>query len=187
MHNWCMANIPSRVLREAARSRQFWGELDAERLVDWLNEKQRTPAHRRIERLLGAIQAVLVEFPSPAKPTLKFNALQKELAHYRFHPRLAAWSRTSKHGKAHHRAQFGWHSMNPVGWAVLAIMELGREDLLWRVKRCVKLGCGRWFYARFTHQNFHSTECQQAHYKSSPEWREHRRQYARRYRREHGY
>ena len=69
----------------------------------------------------------------------------------------------------------------PTVMAVVAIKSLGEEGLLNRVRQCRK--CRRWFYARVRHQEFCSVTCQQSHYRSSKEWKEHRRKWMRRYRR----
>jgi len=76
---------------------------------------------------------------------------------------------------------FAWKcAHSAVTRAVLQIMLLGREGLLSRVRRCLK--CRRWFFARFRHQNFCGTPCQQKFYRDNPEWREGRRKYMQKYR-----
>jgi hypothetical protein len=59
----------------------------------------------------------------------------------------------------------------------IVLAEYGRLD---RMRECLR--CGMWLYARFSHQRFCSTKCQQAHYWASPEWKAHRRQWMRNYR-----
>jgi hypothetical protein len=44
------------------------------------------------------------------------------------------------------------------------------------------LTCSKWFFARFSHQKFCKTLCQQKHYWQSPEWKNRRRAYIRGYR-----
>lgn len=67
--------------------------------------------------------------------------------------------------------------------AVARIVELCREGLILRLKKC---RCGLWYYAKFTHMKFHSTACQQKAYRDDPEWRAHRREYMKRNRALHG-
>jgi hypothetical protein len=64
---------------------------------------------------------------------------------------------------------------------VLAILVLARDGRLDRLKQCKQ--CHEWFYARVLHQEFHELKCQQAFYKSSDEWRAHRRLWMQDYRR----
>jgi hypothetical protein len=50
-----------------------------------------------------------------------------------------------------------------------------------KIRRCLK--CLIFFYGRFTHKKFCSTKCQQAYYKQRPDWKAHRAEWMRRYRR----
>jgi len=61
--------------------------------------------------------------------------------------------------------------------AVASIVELCHEGLIDRVRLC---SCGMWFYAKFSHQKFHSQACQQKAYRDNPEWKAHRRDYMKR-------
>jgi len=63
--------------------------------------------------------------------------------------------------------------------AVLDLVHLAKDGLLTRVNNCPC--CSKWFFARFRHQKFCSTRCQQKHYWQSPEWKHHRRTYLRSY------
>lgn len=50
-----------------------------------------------------------------------------------------------------------------------------------RIRRC--LTCGAFFYGRFKQKKFCSVRCQQVYYKRSPEWKAHRAEWMREYRR----
>lgn len=67
--------------------------------------------------------------------------------------------------------------------ALHALLELAKQGLLERFRRCGDPECGRWFYARFHHQKFHSPECQQRFFKSSDKWKSRRAEYMRNLRR----
>lgn len=58
--------------------------------------------------------------------------------------------------------------------AIIQIIDLAREGLLSRIRRCP---CRGWFFAKFSHQRFCCTRCQQAYFRSSPEYREKRKKY----------
>jgi len=64
--------------------------------------------------------------------------------------------------------------------ATWPMLQLVRQGYLNRVRSCQ--GCRTWFYARFGHQTFCGTVCQQKFYRSSPEWMAHRREWMRNYR-----
>lgn len=66
--------------------------------------------------------------------------------------------------------------------AVFDLMELARQGLLERLKVCP---CGRWIWARFSHQRFCSARCREKEFRSSPQWKEHRRRKTREYYRLH--
>lgn len=65
------------------------------------------------------------------------------------------------------------------GRALQLILDLAKAGYLNRLRRCSH--CRSWLYAKFRHQNFCSTKCQQKHYTQSEEWKDHRRKYMRRY------
>ena len=65
--------------------------------------------------------------------------------------------------------------------AILAIVELSKLGAITRVRSCSH--CGKWLFARFRHQKFCNTSCQQAHYWKSEVGKAQRREYMRRYRR----
>jgi hypothetical protein len=65
------------------------------------------------------------------------------------------------------------------GAAVLHVLRLIANGILDRVRR--SRSSWRRFFARFRHQDFCETKCQQKHYRSSLEWKAHRRQWARDY------
>lgn len=71
------------------------------------------------------------------------------------------------------------------GYALRCLIALAEDGTLFKVRECRH--CGQWFYARSSQNWFCSKKCQQAHYWKSPEWKAHRREYMRRYRREHRY
>jgi hypothetical protein len=58
--------------------------------------------------------------------------------------------------------------------AIICIVELARQGLFKDLRRC---HCGDWLFARFAHQKFCCKSCQQAFYRSSPEYKAERRAY----------
>jgi len=66
------------------------------------------------------------------------------------------------------------------GMALRLILDFAKAGYLNRLRRC--LHCKKWLYAKFRHQDFCCTNCQQKHYAKSPEWKAKRRDYMRGYR-----
>ena len=193
-------------LRSHVSQREYAGEHISQPLLDWLNRLKRTAEHQRIERLLMNLSvlrrhhgegawsnSLRAKYPKlrgltwPVVPSMmgrEFNralrAARKELSRHRMWPDVNSFTDPVSES-AGSKVDFIWNTENsPASDAVLQIVLLGREGLLWRVRQCP--ACQRWFYARFRHQNYCTMRCQQGHYKRSPEWREHRRKYMRKYR-----
>ncbi len=61
--------------------------------------------------------------------------------------------------------------------ALELILKLTQIGDLTRLRRCRQ--CQKWLYARFQHQTFCSTKCQQKNYTDTDEWRKHRSDYMR--------
>lgn len=111
--------------------------------------------------------------------------LAKELANFSFIPRVEViggggggpsewttwWGRTNEQWEEHLR-------ITP-STALEVILRLTQIGYLTRLKRCSH--CQKWLYARFRHQEFCSTPCQQKGYTQSERWKAHRREYMRRY------
>jgi hypothetical protein len=112
--------------------------------------------------------------------------LQKELSHYRFTPRAEVVSGGG--GKSPSVWAAWWRGDDSRGEerlrmtapeALELILKLTQIGDLTRLRRCVQ--CENWLFARFRHQIFCSTKCQQKNYTQSDAWKAHRRAYMRRY------
>jgi hypothetical protein len=198
-----MPKLRSHVLRT------YEGEKDGKPLIEWLNSTSQITQRQRIGRLLANLARIRQHYGEGERehrlgddPHLrglswqiaafprswygkKFNVAlreaQAELARHKVWPKLEAVS-NPRGRTSGGTLSFGWkHSRDKSAEAVLHIMNLGQDGNLWRVRQCRH--CEKWFYARFSHQEFHSTRCQEAEYKASPSWREKRQQYMRGYRR----
>lgn len=104
------------------------------------------------------------------------SQIAQELNKFSFTPRVAVtefgtrvrWLPSPKDAKVEHKMLS----------SLLGLAERGQLDLIAQCERC-----GRWFCSlRPGAQKFCSAKCQQAHYKSSPDWRAHRARYMRSYR-----
>ena len=113
--------------------------------------------------------------------------LQRELSKYQFAPHAEVamggggqspsqwavwWKRDSD-------SQWKEHLRMAPGEALELILKLTEIGDLTRLRRCAE--CQKWLFARFRHQTFCSTKCQQRNYTQSDGWKVHRRAYMRRY------
>jgi len=131
---------------------------------------------------------------APAKYALQVeinqrqDSINRQLARYRFLPHasphwvggrwLVTWKIVSPRDS---RKRNGVHQeVLSEGVALHLILDFARAGYLNRFRRCSR--CGKWLYAKFRHQAFCSTECQQKHYSKSEDWRRKRREYMRQYR-----
>jgi hypothetical protein len=120
---------------------------------------------------------------SPKKKNSPSLELDRRLRRYTFYPRFFplgkllsfAWSSTRPN---HPDPSEGYDDVS----AIADLAKLAEKDLLGHLKECV---CGRWIWARFSHQRFCSARCRERHFRSSEKWKEHRRQKAREYYRLH--
>lgn len=124
----------------------------------------------------------------------KVGLLRKELEKFRFVPRAEVvvcgngsasewatrWERADydeKHEPSR-KTREGGLRMRP-SEALEAILRLTQIGSLSRLRHCVH--CRKWLYAKFSHQNFCSLECQQKHYTQGEQWKAHRRAYMKDY------
>jgi integrase len=119
---------------------------------------------------LAAAESSLLEQVSRYERTLSFGVSSNREWDF-------SWGMTIS--KDADSAKDEWGSI-PESDAIDAMVDLARDRLLPRVEKCL---CGKWFFARFSHQHFCSSKCRDKHHQSSPEFKEKRRKYMRRYQR----
>jgi hypothetical protein len=113
----------------------------------------------------------------------KNAAITRELAKFKFVPNAevvvgggggpsewsALWRWSNKNCEEHLRMD--------AGEALQVILKLTQIGDLTRLRHCAQ--CHKWLYARFRHQVFCSTTCQQKNYTRSEQFKAHRRRYMR--------
>ena len=182
-------------LNHMLRKREFLGQFEAEQLIlwlqtseyprrkKWMTEKDRTSEFKRVHQLLLDLQraeALRQEQPTPSRKQQieRIPLLQKinqYLGRYAYRLRIDDSLETR------------WAEAIPPAVlpseerAVMYMVRLSELGLLERVRPCK--WCTSWFFAKFRHQNYCKQQCQQKAYAVSPEWRKHRREYMRKYRR----
>ncbi len=181
--------------RHSLHQREFLGQFEAEQLVLWLqtNEfprrkrsvtaKDCTPEFKRVRALLIYLQTaeeLRRKQPEPTKverlariPLLRKTnqMLRRYVYRLRIHDSLETRLVEAKPPAV----------LPSEERAVMYMVRLSELGLLERVRPCK--WCTSWFFAKFAHQNYCKQECQQKAYAVSPEWRKHRREYMRDYRR----
>lgn len=117
------------------------------------------------------------------------SLLNRELARYRFLPYawplqggqwVVVWQiqpRAPQKRKVHR----GIMQLDDAS-SLQMILDLARARYLNRLRKCSH--CHKWLYAKYRHQRFCSTGCQQKYYRDSEEQRKYRREYMRKYRSE---
>jgi hypothetical protein len=120
------------------------------------------------------------ETKSSEEERAAYRKLDSRLRRYKFYPRFFPLGRF---------LSFEWIPIQPDRAdrygevsAIADLAKLAEKDLLDHLREC---HCGRWFWARFSHQRFCSAKCREKEFRSSPEWKEHRRKKAREYYRLH--
>ena len=138
------------------------------------------------------IAAVAWEKSDPDKYKLHWEIekrralLERELSRYRFSPRAEVVMGGGGKGPSVWAAWWkGDDSKREVGLrmtgpeALELLLKLTQTGDLTRLRRCGQ--CYKWLFARFRHQTFCSTQCQQKNYTQSDAWKAHRRAYMHRY------
>jgi hypothetical protein len=182
-------------LSHRLRTREFLGEFEAGRLILWLAENEYEPRKRRI----------MVS----DEPTSEFKRVHKVLALAQQALSLGRSSHSTEASKRRDRVRLlqqmdlhlrrynfqlrvrdslgpNWteRNMPPIdpseAQAIVHLLNLAELGLIDRIRQCG--WCTTWFYARFNHQRFCKTECQQAEYAKTPASKARRRDYMRKYR-----
>ncbi len=169
------ANKTSTKAHSHVHARSYFGELDSAVVLDWLNSRRR-PQNDPIEKLLEFNQQLPIE--ATKHQVSRYLAGLVSRVKFAVAPVLA------------HAAPDHWRidwklvgKMDPEqGLALTRLLHMADQGLIGRVRKCAKKACGKWFYARFEHQRFHASKCQQETFKTSPEWKKQRAEYMKRLR-----
>ncbi len=164
------------------RSRhEFIGSHEGAVVVEWLEDPKRPP-NDQVEQLLALEaqyqSAVAFQKVDAAKAISEFFA--NVVAHWRLG--TAPYIGYDQQG-ARTFAQIPTANMKKIppaqSLAFWKAWELMQADLLTRVRRCKRPGCGKWFFAIFDHAVYHSDQCRVQATSNSPEFRERRKKYMR--------
>lgn len=168
--------------RKRKAEREYWGERDAESLVQWLNRKHR-PARDPIEKLIrlhGEIGTPLRDVPREIQVLVRRLVADYKLA---IAPVVGEVSRE--------RWEISWRPAwapggilsAEQGLALIALVRLADQGFVRRVRECRFTKCQQWFFARSEHNPFFCSEkCKDRHHQSTPKWKKHNKERMRRYR-----
>lgn len=194
-----------------AIGRNYPGEMEAVETIYWINRGRPKAGRERVHKLLLLMQEfcsvsepseralssdpnspkklrmgkMLLAKPGQLKRCLQlFQEIDARLSIYKVSPYFGLpthlgwpvrWSPVVASGASSSKA-ISWGEVT----CILAILELAKRGLSSHIRKCQQ--CFGWFYARFRHQRFCSSPCQQRNYWKSPDGKLRRRQYMRRYR-----
>jgi hypothetical protein len=179
------------------KRRTFSGEEDAELVLDWLNNVKRdttfntdgelVATRTQILEILDVMQdhvawiKELPEWPPTETDDVPFGSwepfadLNEMLVSYTFCPVFVPDARERRWRVE--KAASSRRNPDEV-FAVHALVDLAKQGRIDRLKECA---CGRWYYARFSHQRFCSAECRVKFWEDSEERKEQKRDRARKY------
>jgi hypothetical protein len=190
-----MESAQSQVSRHA-----FKGEDGGRPAADWLNRNRGTRRGNAVIKLVKKVQQL---FPSvsmtewvrreqsgmsPREYVTALNYINKRLSSFAMWPMLVgrstSFGRWGKRGlQARTKFKWRWSSgKDPATETIHNIVRLGELGLFFRLRQCAF--CDAWFYARLSHQLYCSARCRAKHFRSGPKWRELRRNYMRKYRKQ---
>jgi hypothetical protein len=155
-------------------AREYWGELDAAPLCEWLNAKNR-PASDPVEKLLR----LSGERDTPLRAVVREtrDGVSALVRKYKIAVAPVVGDVRDGEWEVHWRLV---GKMPPKqGLAFIKLLHLADKGLLARVRQCARKECARWYFARFEHQGFCSSRCQQLNAKSAESWKAKRREYMR--------
>ncbi|MBZ5641595.1 MAG: hypothetical protein LAO19_02445 [Acidobacteriia bacterium] len=178
---------------------RYLGENGARAVIEWLNLRPKKKSDDPVEQLIRAY-AKWTAGENVNAATKQIRSILRRsklvLTPYWF-PVTLHVMRFSKHrGELAPKPITDWRRWG-IEWdataegmdraqslALRELLELASRGLLGHVKKCERGECGRWFFARFRHQRFDSKKCQLEVFRSSPEWKQKRREYMKRLRHE---
>jgi hypothetical protein len=185
--------------RSNAHPERYLGEKQARAVIEWLNAKPKKKLSDPVEQLIREYAkwtAGANVNAATKKVRLILHKSKLVLTPYWFPVTIFAM-RFSRHRKTMApKPLTDWQRWG-IEWdptaegmgraqalALRELLELASRGLLGHVKKCERKECNRWFFARFHHQRFHSQKCQLEVFRSSPEWKQKRRDYMKRLRHE---
>jgi hypothetical protein len=170
--------------------RIFAGENRARWLIDWLNNTKDAAARARVLEL-HRLLFDLVKTATPDKnlpefdPKSPWEKLRKRVNRILLRYPVFAhviWFRIGYFTTVYvplTERRYRKHNLLTESGAVLDLLSVFREPgSWWRVSQC---HCGRYYFRRFRHQRFCSEACRVKEFRSSEEWKAHRRNKAREY------
>jgi hypothetical protein len=183
------------------KSRQYRGQQAGRALVAWLNDRQsdrswlknRSYQRKLIEELLqdaNVVFRILEKYPNDHEFYVAAKKREFPRGFYACRERLNKMLRTFKHEpwiELH-----GYYEEAPLTWTITEespmalvapqigwILHLINDRAVLKVRRCQQ--CTKWYFGRFSHQNFCSSACRGKHFSRTEPFKEKRRKYMREY------
>jgi hypothetical protein len=169
--------VKALVTKKKDRSNVFIGQDEGGLVVHWLNNPTR-PANDEVEQLIAMEVRFQAGDISAGRETT--DHINKMVSKWKFGMAPVAAYSTLDGRTILQRPISDMRKVSPDQLlAFFKAVELMQADLLTRVRRCKREGCGVWFFAVFDHAMYHTEDCRTKAASSSPEFREHRKKYMR--------
>jgi hypothetical protein len=173
----------------------FIGEREGNALAEWLNQKKHGAERGKVMEIISAIggldAALGVDFHTaldkaakkargagrrsftfggkvpPSRQYLKIvRRVDRLLSDCWMRPRLDLHSS---------KPTFIWKYQKPRSEGVHLLTQIMEMGLMDRIRTCAKVGCGKWFFAKFQAGRYCGRDCQRRDYQTSEEWKGRRR------------
>lgn len=155
------------------KNREYFGSSLAEPLCKWLNNSRDSDNRRDVLKLISIAQDWQATRNRHERELLKGRA-NDILLDFKFNPVLVDVKGTL-------RVLWGADEYGTTAEYMRILLELLQKGLLPTLKRCNYEKCGKWFFAKFNHNDFHSKKCREAKKKADKNWRTHRKEYEKEY------
>lgn len=173
--------------------REFAGQKPGEALVKWLNDPP-VAAQNFLEELLADAQAVfrcLADYKNLHELMVARKDGKLAAGFWECHQRL-----NEELAKFTHTPQIDLHEFydgNRVSWTLVAevspiallsqqvkcVVQLIAQGAILNIRRCQE--CAKWYFARFSHQEFCTASCRGKHFGKTEDFKQKRRDYMRDY------
>jgi hypothetical protein len=162
---------------EQGRTHRFLGQEEGELIVRWLEDSAR-PANDAVEQLIGLeVRFESGDMDAGRETTELINEAVRTWK-LGLAP-VASFSTLDGRSIVQRSTADTRKAPSAQSIAFSKAVELMQANLLTRVRRCKREGCGKWFFAVFPHASYHTEECRTQSVSTSPEFKERRKKYMR--------
>ena len=166
-------------VNEEVRKRRFVGEVEAEVVVDYLNQRRRDLDDPIIELIEHVHQFEVGQLWEAEEIVRRINDAIRDL-------RIGIAESHSFEGSAFSFKQVPTGDIKDAAQTLAwtRAIDLHKLGLLGRIRRCAKVDCQKWFFAILPNQQFHTEECRLEVMTKDPKFKRRRARYMKKIRKE---